>query len=56
MNREQIHGKFPYSGRIFTAINQWIGKAQDKSWPIIASRDWRRVDHVSFRDRGGSGA
>lgn len=43
----------PGSDDIFPAINQWIGKAQDEGWPIIASRDWHTVDHVSFQDRGG---
>ncbi|NMT64509.1 nicotinamidase [Marinobacter orientalis] len=43
----------PGSDAIFPAINQWIGKAQEAGWPIIASRDWHTVDHISFQDRGG---
>ena len=43
----------PDSNDIFPAINEWIGKAQESGWPILASRDWHPVDHISFSDRGG---
>lgn len=43
----------PGSDGIFPAINQWIQKAEEAGWPILASRDWHTVDHISFRDRGG---
>lgn len=43
----------PDSNQIFPVVNDWIKKAQDKGWPIIASRDWHPVDHISFEHRGG---
>ena len=43
----------PGSDDIFPAINGWIDKAQSSGWPILASRDWHPVDHISFSDRGG---
>lgn len=43
----------PDSDQIFPVVNDWIKKAQDKDWPIIASRDWHPVDHVSFERRDG---
>lgn len=43
----------PGSGEIFPAINQWISKAQNAGWPIVASRDWHTIDHISFENRGG---
>ena len=41
------------SDDIFPTINEWIAKAQESGWTIIASRDWHPVDHISFSDRGG---
>jgi len=43
----------PDSNEIFPVINQWIRKAEEAGWPILASRDWHTVDHISFEDRGG---
>lgn len=41
------------SNDIFPVVNEWIRKAQDNGWPIIASRDWHPVDHCSFVERDG---
>ncbi|WP_150910065.1 isochorismatase family protein [Marinobacter halotolerans] len=43
----------PDSNAIFPVINQWIRKAEEAGWPILASRDWHTVDHISFEERGG---
>ena len=43
----------PDSGAIVPAVNQWIDKALQDGWPIVASRDWHPVDHISFEQRGG---
>lgn len=43
----------PGSQEIFPVVNAAITDAQDKRWPIIASRDWHPVDHCSFNHRGG---
>jgi nicotinamidase/pyrazinamidase len=43
----------PDSNEIFPVINQWIRKAEEAGWPILASRDWHTVDHISFEERGG---
>ncbi|TBW55198.1 isochorismatase family protein [Marinobacter halodurans] len=43
----------PGSGEIMPVVNAAITDAQDKRWPIIASRDWHPVDHCSFNHRGG---
>lgn len=43
----------PQSDAIFPVVNEWISKARNEGWAIIASRDWHPVDHVSFVERGG---
>lgn len=43
----------PGSDDIFPAVNEWIARAEEAGWPILASRDWHTVDHISFSDRGG---
>lgn len=34
-------------------LNHWIAAARRAGIPIIASRDWHPVDHVSFAHQGG---
>ncbi|WP_111495402.1 isochorismatase family protein [Marinobacter bohaiensis] len=43
----------PDSEAIIPVVNAAIADAQDKGWPIVASRDWHPVDHCSFHHRGG---
>lgn len=43
----------PDSGAIFPALDQWLERARERHWPVIASRDWHPVEHVSFEARGG---
>ena len=43
----------PQSDAIFPVVNEWISKARQEGWAMIASRDWHPVDHVSFAQRGG---
>ena len=38
---------------VVPVLNQWIASALDAEIPIIASRDWHPVDHVSFAHQGG---
>lgn len=39
--------------KIIPIINQWIEAAIKNHIPIIASRDWHPVNHISFKERGG---
>lgn len=43
----------PDSLAILPPAREWIARARNKGWPIIASRDWHPVDHCSFQHRGG---
>jgi len=43
----------PDSLAILPVANEWIARARENGWPIIASRDWHPVDHCSFQHRGG---
>lgn len=38
---------------VIPVLNRWIGSAREAGIPVIASRDWHPVDHVSFRAQGG---
>ncbi|WOA32361.1 isochorismatase family protein [Alloalcanivorax xenomutans] len=38
---------------VVPVLNHWIGTASDANLPVILSRDWHPVDHVSFHTRGG---
>lgn len=44
----------PDSVAILPVVNDWIARARDEGWPIVASRDWHPVDHCSFEHRGGA--
>ena len=39
--------------RIIPAINEWIGKAEERRVPVFASRDWHPKHHPSFQSEGG---
>ena len=43
----------PDSESIFSTVNHWIALAQERGWPVIASRDWHPLEHCSFEERGG---
>lgn len=43
----------PGGSEILPVVNQLIAGAAEAGEPIIASRDWHTVDHVSFEARGG---
>lgn len=38
---------------IIPLLNRWTRAALEIGIPILASRDWHPVNHVSFRDQGG---
>lgn len=38
---------------IVAVLNRWIAAAHDKGIPIVASRDWHPVHHISFSEQGG---
>jgi nicotinamidase/pyrazinamidase len=40
--------------KVVAVLNRWIGAAVKKGIPVYFSRDWHPVDHVSFKQRGGS--
>jgi len=39
--------------QIVPILNRWIHRAVDLRIPIIFSRDWHPLDHVSFKDKSG---
>lgn len=39
--------------RIIEVLNRWIERAQQARVPIIASRDWHPIGHISFTAQGG---
>lgn len=39
--------------KIIPIVNIWIKAAQEAGIPIIASRDWHPVNHISFKTQGG---
>lgn len=43
----------PDSESIFGTVNQWIARAVEHGWPVVASRDWHPLEHCSFESRGG---
>ncbi len=43
----------PNGDSIIPTLNQWIEGARNADIPVIASRDWHPVEHVSFADQGG---
>lgn len=48
-------GKLPVAegDQIVGVLNRWIKLACQASIPIIATRDWHPVDHISFKAQGG---
>jgi nicotinamidase/pyrazinamidase len=43
----------PDGDAVVAPANRWIARARAEHLPVIASRDWHPVNHVSFRERGG---
>lgn len=43
----------PHGDAVVPVLNRYIGLAQRKGLPVIASRDWHPKKHCSFRDQGG---
>ncbi len=43
----------PFSDEIFPEVHLWLERAQKNHWPVVASRDWHPVEHISFEERGG---
>lgn len=39
--------------KILPVVNAWIVEAEKQHIPIIASRDWHPINHISFKERGG---
>lgn len=39
--------------RVIPVLNEWVAAADADELPVIASRDWHPVEHVSFQERGG---
>ena len=38
---------------VVAPANQLIDYFEKKQWPIILTRDWHPVDHISFQENGG---
>ncbi len=43
----------PEGDAVVPVLNTWIDRSREAGVPIIASRDWHPVSHVSFREQGG---
>lgn len=43
----------PEGDQVVPVLNEWAAAAHDANLPVIASRDWHTVDHVSFEKQGG---
>lgn len=43
----------PEGDAVVPLLNRWIRAAQQAGVPVIVSRDWHPVSHVSFRQQGG---
>jgi nicotinamidase/pyrazinamidase len=39
--------------RVVPVLNQWIEVAFSKEIPVVVSRDWHPIQHVSFEGQGG---
>ncbi len=42
-----------HGDEVISPLNRCIALFSDKGLPVIASRDWHTVDHISFHARGG---
>lgn len=40
--------------KVVPVLNRWIETATARGVPVYVSRDWHPVDHISFKQRGGS--
>lgn len=43
----------PGGDEVVAVLNNWMKAAADANLPVIASRDWHTLDHVSFKPQGG---
>lgn len=43
----------PRGDEVVPVLNDWMKAAADANLPVVASRDWHTVDHVSFQHQGG---
>lgn len=43
----------PKGDQVVPVLNDWMASAAQAGLPVIASRDWHPVDHVSFAAQGG---
>jgi nicotinamidase/pyrazinamidase len=43
----------PQGDQVVPVLNDWMRAAADANLPVVASRDWHTVDHVSFQAQGG---
>lgn len=45
----------PDAQAIISVINRLIREFKHRGLPVVATRDWHPLGHVSFRERGGDG-
>lgn len=43
----------PGASQVIPVLNEWIRAAVERDVPVVASRDWHPVHHVSFTEQGG---
>ena len=43
----------PEGHRVVPAINEWVAAFRARGRPVVYTRDWHPVHHVSFVERGG---
>lgn len=43
----------PQGDSVIPVLNNWIASAREAGIPVLASRDWHTVEHVSFEAQGG---
>ena len=43
----------PRGDEVIPVLNDWARAARDANLPVVASRDWHTVNHISFAERGG---
>jgi nicotinamidase/pyrazinamidase len=40
-------------GEIIAVLNRYLATFGQRALPVVATRDWHRPDHCSFREQGG---
>jgi nicotinamidase/pyrazinamidase len=43
----------PEGDKVLPVINEWLVAAEEAGIPVVVSRDWHPVDHISFHAQGG---